>query len=80
MNVSGFLHAEARCALPHIVYYYLVLPLLIINILLPLTNMPFYELIMLCKIGESHAMGTLVKNVSGAILQEGGKLSYSFHE
>lgn len=35
--------------------------------------MPFYELIMLCKVGESAAMGTLVKNVSAAILQEGGK-------
>ena len=35
--------------------------------------MPFYEMIMLCKVGESSAMGTLVKNVTSAILQEGGK-------
>ena len=34
--------------------------------------MPFYELVMLCKVGESAAMGTLIKNVSSAILQEGG--------
>ena len=34
--------------------------------------MPFYELVMLCKVGESAAMGTLIKNVSAAILQEGG--------
>lgn len=37
--------------------------------------MPFYEMIMLCKIGESHAMGTLVKNVAGVILAEGGNSS-----
>ena len=30
--------------------------------------MPFYELVMLCKVGESAAMGTLIKNVSAAIL------------
>ena len=36
--------------------------------------MPFYELILLCKVGESGAMGTLVKNVSSTILQEGGML------
>ena len=35
--------------------------------------MPFYEMIMLCKVGESAAMATLVKNVSTTILQEGGK-------
>ena len=35
--------------------------------------MPFYELIMLCKVGESGNMATLVKNVSSTILQEGGK-------
>ena len=34
--------------------------------------MPFYELVLLCKVGESAAMGTLIKNVSAAILQEGG--------
>ncbi len=34
--------------------------------------MPFYELVMLCKVGESAAMGTLIKNVSSAILQHGG--------
>jgi hypothetical protein len=34
--------------------------------------MPFYELIMLCKMGETQAMGTLIKNVSAVILQEGG--------
>ncbi len=34
--------------------------------------MPFYELIMLCKVGESAAMGTLVKNVSATILEQGG--------
>lgn len=30
--------------------------------------MPFYEMIMLCKIGESHAMGTLVKTIAATIL------------
>ena len=30
--------------------------------------MPFYELVMLCKVGESAAMGTLIKNVSAVIL------------
>eukprot|EP00347_Sterkiella_histriomuscorum_P012200 403369512 len=34
--------------------------------------MPFYEMIMLCKVGESQAMATLVKNVSTTILQQGG--------
>lgn len=29
-------------------------------------------MIMLCKIGESHQLGTLVKNVAGVILAEGG--------
>lgn len=35
--------------------------------------MPFYELLMQCKVGESHAMGTLVKTVSSTILAEGGE-------
>lgn len=39
--------------------------------------MPFYEMIMLCKIGESQAMGTLIKNVAAVILQEGGKYKLS---
>ena len=30
-------------------------------------------MIMLCKVGESAAMGTLIKNVSSAILQQGAK-------
>ena len=34
--------------------------------------MPFYEMILLCKMCESSAMGLLLKNVSTAILQEGG--------
>ena len=40
--------------------------------------MPFYEMIMLCKIGESHQLGTLVKNVAGVILAEGGTLNHNF--
>jgi hypothetical protein len=38
--------------------------------------MPFYEMIILCKVGESQAMGTLLKNVAGTILSEGGKYTY----
>jgi len=36
--------------------------------------MPFYEFIMVCKIGESSALATLIKNVSTTILQEGGMI------
>jgi len=39
--------------------------------------MPFYEFIMVCKIGESSALATLIKNVSTAILNEGGILILS---
>jgi len=41
--------------------------------------MPFYELIVLCKVGESAALGTLVKTVAATILAEGGMI-YSIME
>ena len=34
--------------------------------------MPLYEMVMVCKMGESASMATLLKNVSTVILQEGG--------
>ena len=34
--------------------------------------MPLYELVMICKMGESQHLGTLLKAVSATILQEGG--------
>ena len=34
--------------------------------------MPLYEMIMIVKLGEQANLATLLKNVSGAILQEGG--------
>ena len=34
--------------------------------------MPLYELLIICKIGETSAMGTLLKNVSSVILSQGG--------
>lgn len=34
--------------------------------------MPFYELVMVCRIGESSALATCLKRISSAILQEGG--------
>ena len=34
--------------------------------------MPLYELVLVCKMGESHNLGTLLKTVSSAVLQEGG--------
>ena len=34
--------------------------------------MPLYEMIMVCKVGESVHMASLLKNVSTVILQEGG--------
>ena len=34
--------------------------------------MPLYEMVMICKLGEQANLATLLKNVSAAILQEGG--------
>ena len=34
--------------------------------------MPLYELVMICKMGESQHLATLLKAVSATILQEGG--------
>jgi hypothetical protein len=34
--------------------------------------MPLYELVMVCKMGESQHLGSLLKTVSATILQEGG--------
>ena len=34
--------------------------------------MPLYELVMVCRMGESHNLATLLKTVSATILQEGG--------
>ena len=34
--------------------------------------MPLYELVLVCKIGESHALASCLKAVSASILQEGG--------
>ena len=34
--------------------------------------MPLYQMVVICKVGESHALGTMLKAVSAAILQEGG--------
>lgn len=37
--------------------------------------MPYYEMIMLCKVGESQAMGMLLKTVTASILEQGGNYS-----
>ena len=34
--------------------------------------MPLYELVLVCRMGESQAMANLIKAVSATILQEGG--------
>lgn len=34
--------------------------------------MPLYELVIICRMGESQGIGSLIKAVSGAVLQEGG--------
>lgn len=38
--------------------------------------MPFYELLLICRVGEAQAMGTLLKQVSSTILQQGGIIVY----
>ena len=38
--------------------------------------MPFYELLLICRVGEAQAMGTLLKQVSSTILQQGGIVVY----
>jgi ribosomal protein S6 len=34
--------------------------------------MPLYELVMVCRMGESQALGSLLKAVTACVLQEGG--------
>lgn len=34
--------------------------------------MPLYELVMVCRMGESQNLGTLLKSVTSTVLQEGG--------
>jgi ribosomal protein S6 len=34
--------------------------------------MPQYNLVMICRVGESQSLGSLLKTVSTSILQEGG--------
>jgi hypothetical protein len=37
--------------------------------------MPLYELIAICRLGESKGVGSMLKTLSAVILEEGGKWS-----